>query len=225
MISTTIRMGAAMAFLLGAASLSGCMGPTYGTGKSQGETLFDDLNNMVSLGGSSDAQPVSYSPRSELVTPENTKVLPAPQAARADSSGVESPEQRSARIQAEAYQGDGPIPADVATSRKANVPDGYLDRTRGDGSSFMRRRERDIEEPLSPTELRSRGELIRERITQRYQGSPQNRRFLSEPPTTYRKPAESAPIGDPGVDEEVKARRLRGNSSSLGSKISDLLPW
>lgn len=213
-----------MAFLLGAASLSGCVGPTYGTGKSQGETLFDDLNNMVSLGGASDAEPIAYSPRSELVKPDNTRVLPAPQAARAGASGVESPEQRSARLQAEAYQGDGPIPADEASRRKTSVPDGYLGRTRGDGSAFTARRQRDEAEPLSPTELRSRGELVRERITQRYQGSPQNRRFLSEPPTTYRKPAESAPVGDPGIDEDVKARRLQG-TTSLGSKISDLLPW
>ena len=83
MTSKTVR-NALRATAIGAASLAltGCLGPTYGTGKSQGETLFDDLNNVVSLGGDNKSAEIAYAPRPELVKPENTGVLPAPQTAR-----------------------------------------------------------------------------------------------------------------------------------------------
>lgn len=206
-------------------ALSGCLGPTYGTGKSQGETLFDDLNNVVSLGGESDAAQIAYAPRPELVKPENTSILPQPQATRnttGDPNWPESPEQRAARLQAAAYQGDGPVPADVATARKEGVTQAYLDRTSGSGHKFDSER-RDT--TLSPDELRSRGELIRQRLRESQQGSATQRKYLSEPPVAYRKPAATAPVGDPGEDESVKERRMRGSDGGLGSKIRNLLPF
>ncbi|HDZ72590.1 MAG TPA: hypothetical protein ENH55_07370 [Aurantimonas coralicida] len=215
----------AMAIGAVALALSGCLGPTYGTGKSQGETLFDDLNNMVSIGGSSDAAQIAYAPRPELVKPDNTSILPPPQAARnttGDPNWPESPEQRAARLQAAAYQGDGPVPADVATARKEGVTQAYLDRTRGDGYEFGKDR-RDT--TLSPEELKSRGELISQRQRDSQQGSATQRKYLSEPPVAYRKPSATAPVGDPGEDESVKERRMRGSDSSLGSKIRNLLPF
>ncbi|MEF2551448.1 hypothetical protein VQ042_08735 [Aurantimonas sp. A2-1-M11] len=227
MTSKTVRI-ALYATAIGAASLTltGCLGPTYGTGKSQGETLFDDLNNVVSLGSQDRGSEIAYAPRPELVEPENTSVLPAPQTARnttGDPNWPESPEQRSARRQAEAYQGDGPIPADIATARKEGVTQAYLDRTSGDGYDFNKNS--DDAGLLTPQQLRSRGELVQARIRDQAQGSPTQRKYLSEPPVAYRQPAASAPVGDPGVDESVKERRLRGSGEGLGSKIRDLLPF
>ncbi|MBC6718067.1 hypothetical protein H9Q09_17925 [Aurantimonas sp. DM33-3] len=227
MTSKTVR-NALRATAIGAASLAltGCLGPTYGTGKSQGETLFDDLNNVVSLGGDNKSAEIAYAPRPELVKPENTGVLPAPQTARnttGDPNWPESPEQRSARLQAAAYQGDGPMPADVATARKEGVTQAYLDRTSSDGFDFGKNN--DDAPLLTPQQLRSRGELVRARLKERAQGSPAQRKYLSEPPVAYRQPAATAPVGDPGVDESVKERRLRGSGEGLGSKIRDLLPF
>lgn len=224
---TMLRIAlSAAALSVATVSLSGCLGPTYGTGKSQGETLFDDLNNMVSLGQENRTAEIAYAPRPELVTPENTTVLPPPQQVRnttGDPNWPESPEQRAARLQAKAYQGDGPIPADIATARKEGVTQAYLDRTSGDQYDFDKNS--DADPVMSPQELRSTRELVAERARLARQGSPTQRRYLSEPPLEYRKPAATAPVGDPGVDESVKERRLRGSSGGLGSKIRDLLPF
>lgn len=211
-----------------AASLSGCLGPTYGTGKSQGETLFDDLNNVVSVGDSSagrDARIAASNPRPDLVKPENTTILPPPQPTRVAANMPESPEQRSARLQAAAYQGDGPIPADIATARKESVPQGYLDRTTNGGGGLDALSRENENTVLSPEQLKGRGELLRQRLRDQRQGSADTRKYLSEPPISYRKPAASAPVGDPGVDEEVKERRMRNDRETLASKIRNLLPF
>ncbi|MBO0662119.1 hypothetical protein LQ948_04940 [Jiella sp. MQZ9-1] len=228
MTPNTARKGVVAAVLVtGCLSLAGCLGPTYGTGKSQGETLFDDLNNFVSLGSSNDGQQIAYTPRQKLVKPENTSVLPPPETARnttGDPNWPESPEERAKRLQAAAYQGDGPLPADFATKRKEGVTQAYLDRTSGSGYDFKKNSSHGSTE-LSPQELRSRGELVKKRLAEQRQGSDTQRRYLSEPPLKYREPAKTAPVGDPGVDEEVKARRLRGSGSGFLDKLANLLPF
>ena len=210
------------------ASLSGCLGPTYGTGKSQGETLFDDLNNVVSLGDSSaeaNARVAASAPRPDLVKPDNTSILPPPQPTRAAANLPESPEQRSARLQAAAYQGDGPIPAEIASARKENVPQGYLDRTTNGGGGLDTLRRENASTILSPQQMKGRGELMRQRLRDQRQGSADTRKYLSEPPVSYRKPAASAPVGEPGVDEEIKQRRMRNDNQTLASKIRNILPF
>lgn len=210
------------------AALSGCLGPTYGTGKSQGETLFDDLNNIVSLGDSSNeknAVVAASAPRPELVKPDNTSILPPPQPTRSADNLPESPEQRSARLQAAAYQGDGPLPAEFASARKENVPQGYLDRTTNGGRGLDALERENASTVLSPQELKGRGELIKQRLRDQKHGSADTRKYLSEPPVSYRKPAATAPVGEPGVDEEIKQRRMRNDNESLASKIRNILPF
>ena len=208
-------------------SLSGCLGPTYGTGKSQGQTLFDDLNNVVSLGGggsSNQATQVANNPRSDLVKPANTSILPPPQQARVVDL-PESPEQRSARLQDAAYRGDDPIPAGIATAaRKEGVTQAYLDRTSGGGGTLSMLSRENESTTLTPQELKGRGALVEQRLREQRQGSADRRKYLSEPPIAYRKPAATAPVGDQGVDEEVKQRRLR-QDDSLASKIRNILPF
>ncbi|MBP0616705.1 hypothetical protein [Jiella mangrovi] len=227
MMPNTARKGVTAAMLvLGCLSLGGCLGPTYGTGKSQGETLFDDINNFVAIGGADEGKKIAYTPRPELVKPENTAVLPQPQVARnttGDPNWPETPEERSARIQASAYQGDGPLPAEFATKRKEGVTQGYLNRTTGEGYTFGKNS--DEAGVLTPAEMTSRSEMIKERLAERNQGSPTQRRYLSEPPIKYREPAASAPIGDPGEDEAIKERRMRGKNPGVLDKLGDLLPF
>ena len=226
MPNTARKVVAAAALVMGCLSLGGCLGPTYGTGKSQGETLFDDMNNFVSLGDSGDKRAIAYTPRQELVKPDNTSVLPQPQVARnttGDPNWPESPEERSKRIQAAAYQGDGPLPAEFASKRKEGVTQAYLDRTSGTGYNF--KKNDDDAGVMSPQELKSRSSLVAERLKERNQGNPTQRKYLSEPPLKYRQPASSAPVGDPGEDEETKAKRLRGNGGGVLDKIGDLLPF
>ncbi|MER0238550.1 hypothetical protein [Fulvimarina sp. MAC8] len=225
MISTDTRRivmkrAAQAALLAGVAALSGCLGPTYGTGKSQGEMFFDDLNNIVALGGSSDAEPIAYTEREALRTPENTSVLPAPQ----QRSGPETDRQRAARLQAAAYQGEGPVPASEMNRQKEGVTQDYLDRTRGDGYNFERMRNSGESGVLPPQELARRSELFRQKMAERNGADRQTRKMLSEPPLDYRQPSAAAPVGELGEDEATKQRRLRG-SKSLLSKVGDYLPF
>ncbi|MCW4115285.1 hypothetical protein [Mangrovibrevibacter kandeliae] len=224
---TMNRLGlrAACAVALGMA-LSGCIGPTYGTGKTSGEQLFDDMDSMLLLGNSNKAS-IDYSPRPELVKPADKNVLPQPEETRSASNGAnwpESPEARRARLQAAAYSGDedSPIPAAVMTADK----EGYdpADRTPARANIAMRNDNADTE--LKPGELRSKSELVKQRLAENRQGSPTQRKYLSEPPLDYRQPSDSAPIGDPGEDEDVKAARLKaGGKKTVGETLKGLWPF
>lgn len=147
---------------------------------------------------------IEYQPRPELVRPSSATVLPTPQdgASRA-ASWPESPEQRLARIRREAGTEEGittPIIRD------------------GTGRQQISSNASDV----SPTA--SQREEFRRRLAEQRQGSPNARRTLSEPPTEYRRPADTAPqgeLGDPEWRKEREARRAAGGKSGL----RDLLPW
>ncbi|WP_306121020.1 hypothetical protein [Roseitalea sp. MMSF_3504] len=95
--------------IVGAAgvALAGCMGPTYGTDKTAGAQLMEDLSSAMSLGGRKDP-PINYAPRPDIVKPADTSVLPPPQEniAEASSQWPESPEERRQRVLAEIDAGE-----------------------------------------------------------------------------------------------------------------------
>ena len=87
-------------------ALSGCMGsPTYGTDKTAGEQLVGDLTGAVSF-APKHKDPIDYKPRPELVKPAPgrrkrcRRRRTASQTASAE--WPESPEQRRARLRADA---------------------------------------------------------------------------------------------------------------------------
>lgn len=88
------------ALCTGALALSGCFGPTYGTGKTSSAQLMEDLGSSLSLGARRGQEPINYTPRPGLVQPADTSVLPPPQENIADASDAwpESPEERRARV-------------------------------------------------------------------------------------------------------------------------------
>lgn len=200
------------AVVAAAAALSGCMGPTYGTGKTAGEQLVSDLDGMLSLGPTNKAD-ISYTPRAELVRPSDKSVLPAPQNAvdaASDPNWPESPETRSARIKAaaDARETGGTVQPDVLLADKEGITDEQIEaNTNGRGS--RRSQDRDSGSPLSPQELNSGREAFKARLQASQQGSPKQRRYLSEPPIDYRQPSAGAPVGDPGPDESVKEAKLK----------------
>ncbi len=114
--TNVLRVGMGAAGLLAATlTLSGCMGPTYGTDKPAMAQLGDDLGASVAIGSSEDQKAKSkirYNPRPSLVVanPNNDK-LPPPQASLADRANnpdwVESPEETRQRLRAEADRNDG----------------------------------------------------------------------------------------------------------------------
>ena len=75
-ISKGIRATArAVALVAVAASLSACLGPTYGTDKSSTAQLVDDISNMATI--KPDRGPeIDYKPRPALVRPPETASLP-----------------------------------------------------------------------------------------------------------------------------------------------------
>jgi len=87
-------------------TLTGCMGPTYGTDKPAMTQFFDDLGGTMRLGKRKKAA-IDYKPRPGLVQPADTANLPEPQKNIAEASGdwPESPEQRLARIRKDADEG------------------------------------------------------------------------------------------------------------------------
>lgn len=193
-----------MAAACAAAFVSGCMGsPTYGTDKTAGQQLFEDVTGIVStegLGGRSREAEIAYKPRPELVRPASLEVLPEPQreiAAADNPAWPESPEQRRARLRAEATENQdnpayrSPIVMGGTNTASAN---------------------------LTPEQ---RAELQR-RKRERNQGDATSRRYLSEPPVEYRVPSETAAVDDLGEDEWKKEKR---GARSGGKSLRDLLPW
>jgi hypothetical protein len=203
-------------------ALSGCLaGPTYGTGKGAHEQLLEDVTGVLSVGPSDDKEPIEYNPRPEIVKPPTTAVLPPPQepiATAGNPAWPESPEERRARIRAEATaKRDEPgfRPAIVAGSG-SSTPAQTRRATKGD--------DLDIYGNVQSVEAQ-RAEFNR-RLALSQQGSPTTRRFLSEPPLDYRQPAATAPVGDIGEDEWRKERRQKASARKKGSGgWRDLVPW
>lgn len=207
--------------LLGASALAlaGCStGPTYGTGVSQSQQLFQDMDGLLLL-GSTNRPEISYAPRPELVRPSTVGTLPPPRQGMNDAQDPnwpQSPEvlRERQRASAERTRGDAALPADY------NPSTGLLG-TRI-GASPTDRRAQDASW-MSPEDLRTGGQRAAQARAETV-SVPNQRRYLSEPPVEYRQPSATAPVGDVGVDEEVKQRRAQG-TRSLGSRIRDSLPF
>lgn len=221
MTSNAIRAALACASLL---ALAGCMGPTYGTGVSQGQQLFNDLDNVVALGGNKER--IDYTPRAELVKPKSVGVLPPPrEPAASDPSLPESPEARRGRLFAAAPDtSEQPLPAAFATSQKEGVDPAELRRRSAAARSDVGRRAEIENNWVDPRTMAGQRLAVAERSSVGKQGSPEVRRYLSEPPLAYRAPASTAPVGDQGTDEEVKERRAKG-TGTIASKLGKLWPF
>lgn len=207
-------------------AVTGCMSsPTYGTDKTSGEQLLGDVSGILSLSPKKGPQ-IDYKPRPELVKPAKgtTENLPAPQDTVASSENPawpESPEQKRARIRADAtnnrdrpgfetkIENDMPI-AVAATSLDQ---DGRSDRALDSGI-----------EPVGGLTVEQKRIEVQKRLAEQRQGSAVKRKYLSEPPLTYREPSATAPVGDIGEDELKKERRLKA-AAKKGKKWSDLWPF
>jgi type IV secretory pathway VirB10-like protein len=185
-------------------ALSGCVSsPTYGTGKSANEQLLEDVSNIANVVPKGDKEKINYTPRPELVRPAVGAPLPPPQEnAKASANWPESPEDRRARLRAEATAAqDDPF---------------FVPKIKNDGFGVNN-------EKLTPAEQQAKFRAARKVNTT---GSGDRRAFLSEPPLDYRVPAETAPVGELGEDEKKKERRLKREASKgKGRTLRDLVPW
>ncbi len=199
------------------ASLSGCMGsPTYGTDKPADQQLLEDITGVLSLAPKND-QRIEYKPRPELVKPASLSTLPPPQDSVITASNPdwpESPEQRRARVRAEATANRDNLDfsPEVVDTRTSTAP------------AAVRNARGDVVDTFNGNGKQTREEFNR-RIAENKQGSATSRRYLSEPPTEYRKPAETAPVGDVGEEEWRKEQRRKAEAGG-GSTFSwrNLIP-
>jgi hypothetical protein len=183
-------------------ALTGCVSsPTYGTGKTAGSQLLEDVSNVANVVPKGQKEKIDYAPRPELVRPAAGAPLPLPkESAKASADWPESPEERRARLKAEATAAqDDPT---------------FVPKIKNDGFGVQ-------EGPLTPEEQQARFRAARKANTA---GSPNSRAFLSEPPLEYRQPSDSAPVGDLGEDEKKKERRLK-REAGKSRTWRDFVPW
>ena len=155
-----------------------------------------------------------YAGRTDLIKPEDVSQLPEPVQTRAvdNSNWVEAPEVRRARIRGEAEALD-PRGATVSAKelnrkkRGAKVAFGpgkqINGNTRASESAFI---------PLSVQEKQGKAYRKKQAVLAGVDAgsATAERKYLTEPKTEYRTPSDTAPIGDIGEDERVKAKRLKG---------------
>jgi hypothetical protein len=180
-----LRIGVFVAFGAGVLTLSGCMGPTYGTDKTATEQLFDDITGSLSP-GKKNRTVINYTPRAGLVKPTDTTTLPPPQQNIADTSPdwPESPEERLARIKKEVDEGRY-----LPNLSETDDPDKPLQKNA---------------HPVA-----SAGQRV----------------YLTDPPSEYRQPAETAPYGDLGETEAAKERARKKANATPKTGWRRLFPW
>lgn len=212
--SGKFALGALVA--LSGMALSGCvgMGPTYGTGKASDVQLLEDVSSMFSIAPKRGPQ-IDYKPRPELVKPGSKDVLPAPQdniVTTAAGTWPESPEMRRARIRADATANRDTPGFEPEVAMAVQPARQTVRRTRGDDTNLDGT-------PISTATQRAE---FNRRLAMSRQGSAESRRFLSEPPLDYRRPAETATVGDVGEDEWKKDRQRKGTKRT---GLRDLWPF
>ncbi|WP_422372848.1 hypothetical protein [Hoeflea sp.] len=214
----SVSIGAVIAASL---ALSGCLGPTYGTDKSSTEQLVDDLSGIASIGPQRKGADIEYKPRPAIVKPPETASLPAPQQSISENNPawVESPEQTRERLIAEADENSG------ATGFRSPLARRGVDSSAGSPTTLGGA----ADGPPTPLETSTRDRRQREAYQQARrieQGAySDRRRFLSDPPLTYRRPAETAPVGELGEPEKVKERRRLAEAKKAGTGNRKWWPW
>lgn len=195
---SAIRVIAGTAGLLFAtAGLSGCVSsPTYGTGTSAAEQLVDDIGAAATIGGGSKAKNIKYAPRPGLVVPapgEQTALV-EPQtsiASKGNGTWAESPEEMRVRLAQEAE--------DNRNNANYQSP---LAKGPGFGDK-------------PGTSSQAQFAQFRENLKTE-KGNYNGRRYLSDPPTTYRE-ADPAALTDLGEPEKAKEKRRRQAATIAGT--------
>ncbi|MBX9456485.1 MAG: hypothetical protein KL863_10955 [Rhizobium sp.] len=180
--------------VLSAVSLSaaGCIGPTYGTDKTAGEQLIDDIGDSISLAPTKKPEKLAYQPRGDLIKPaQATLVQPQQNLASKDNPGwLESPEQTRDRLRAEAdaNSDDGNYRSPLMVS----VTEGKVKSPEQQAAEF--REARKIMD-----------------------GRENKRRFMSDPPLEYRQVDDPAKLTDLGESEAAKEKRRKEEAEIAGS--------
>lgn len=189
-------LAASLAVLLSGAVLTGCMSPTYGTSKTAGEQLFDDLGSAVTIAPQKKSN-IKYNPRPKLVVPgkDQQLALAQPQeslASKDNPQWVESPEETRERLAAEAE----------------------------DKRDDINYRSPLLTAPRNKQKLSTEQQFEAFRAARADQkGAYTERRYLTDPPTSLRSvndPSTLADLGEPEAQKE-KERKKRAKAAKTGS--------
>lgn len=198
-MTRNFRVHGGLLALIGASlMLAGCMGPTYGTNKTAGEQLVDDLGDVISFQpNNEEARRIKYQPRGSLVVPKGEATLVTPQqsvASRENSEWIEGPEEMRERLRSEATANQNnpsyrsPLVSQHATGRK-----------------------------LSAAEQQA---AYREARRVQMGAYADQRRYLSDPPLDYRRLPEEVQedLGEPERDKERRRRKEAAIAKSGSSR-------
>lgn len=223
-----IRFVAGGALIAAAGLASGCMSsPTYGTDKTANAQLMSDLSNITSFNDKKRA-PIDYSPRPDLVKPTKetataTAALPAPQdpiTTTAAAQWPESPEQRLARIRADATANQ-----DNPNYSSPVVADGTGAKT-SSSEKKMGQAWRSFEsDNQTVSEQNATKAAYQKRKQEDEAANTGKRKYLSDPPTEYEQAYASAPQGETGEDEFKKERRKKREARKNKSWWEEMNPF
>lgn len=216
-----IRAGLVASALL----MAGCVGgTTYGTGTSQEEQTLTDVYSMFSL--KNKAKNIDYSARPDLVIPENKAALPEPLESEVTTSNPEwpeTPEERIARIQSQAEEVDprtGEYSVQERLRKKEGINIEKVDATREfipgvtDKDGYLL--------PHIAQDKVKRAEVLK-RKAELGVSQDGTRRYLTDPPETYRQPAETAPSGEAAYSEEERLARKKLVDEKKKAEMDDLI--
>ena len=186
--------GSAIALVIAGVAVSGCVGPTYGTDKSSGEQLVEDIGEAFTFGTTKKQEKIAYQPRGQLVKPANEKQLVAPQkdlASNENPQWVESPEQARDRLRSEADENSDN--GNYRSPLMVGVTEGKT---------------------LTPEQQQKAYREARKLQDGRYAD---RRRFMSDPPLDYRKVDDPAALNDLGESEAAKEKRRMKDAAIAGT--------
>lgn len=212
--------------------LAGCSGNTYGTGVSSEQQLVKDVTSIVQLGRSEKKQPINYASRPELLKAPQVAQLPPPaETVQSTDAGYfpEDPEARRKRLQAELAEAEanGVLPANMSAEVQALRAES-LARKKALGITDSPRRNAAVNSDgdcfiCDYYERTNRDkERVAQRTAERQQTTVAKRKWLTEPPDTYRVPAttaEAGVVGDEELSDAQIARRGQKKKKSLWKSI------
>ena len=208
-----------------AVGLAGCVGgTTYGTGVTQEKQTLNDVYNMFTL--KNQRKNIDYSARPDLVVPENTASLPEPLDSEVTTSNPdwpETPEQRIARIRAQAGEIDARS-GEYSLEEQLREKEGIGIETQERQKFVVGQTDRDGNPILFNGEAsQARRESVLARKAELEPSRGASRKYLTEPPVEYRIPADTAPAGAEAYSEEEIAERERKKKEAEERDAAGLL--
>ncbi|NLS00292.1 hypothetical protein HGP17_25985 [Rhizobium sp. P38BS-XIX] len=189
----SVRVGVSLAALvIGCGAMSGCLSsPTYGTDKTAGVQLLDDLGDIASVSAATPKEKgVKYPNRPGLVVGGDKQTLTAPQqslASKDNPAWLESPEDARKRLASEADE------------KKNDV---------------------NYRSPLAQADS-SRNRMTEAQQTAAYRAARQDqagtydqRRYLIDPPQQYRQVSDPSALNDLGTPESKKEKQRKKDAEA-----------